>query len=266
MNTGTSDRAARPVRLSGGALVLCCLLAGCNTSGGQGFSFASAGGTGDAQTGPVVPKSTQTSLARGAVTLKAPRGYCIDDTSVSNGLQGSSALLAKCSALDGKAAGPDAAVMTVSISPRRGAGAGAPSADDLADAVAPHQVLSRAMRGELALVQVASGADAAFAPADPVHWRGATELDTRLVLLGLFAPEGSAMRGAKGGDMLATLARGISATRGTLFSRAAPAGMDADGSKQETQPEGVSNTEATDTVEPEKKGLRKLIGGLLNRS
>lgn len=269
MSIGICDLGIGKARRLGFALLCGASLSACSNEGGAGFSFAptSSPGSGEgAQSGPAVPKSTRTTLARGTITLKAPKGYCIDDTSVSNGLQGSSAMLAKCSSLDGKGAGADAAVMSISVSPRRGEGALLPSTNDLAQAASPRSILQLKQKGDLALVQVGTGGSNVFSAAGPVHWRGATALDTRLVLLGLFAPEGSQLSGDKGAALLASLARGLSATRGSLFS------LGVDGSDEEpkqaraNQPESASEIPATDTVEAKKKGASSVIGRLLNRS
>lgn len=266
MNTGISDP-ARTLYRGAGLLAISTLIAGCNPSGDQGFSFARAGTqTEAAQTGPVVPKTTKTTLARGAITLKAPRSYCIDETSVTTGLQGSSAMLAKCSSLDGKGAGADTAVMTVNISPRKGEGQPAPHPSDLAKAIGEDRVIRRMQKGQLSLVQVSTGGNEAFSPADPVHWRAATSLDTRLVLLGLFVPEGSELRGDKGGDLLASLARGISANTGGFLGLSRQPNNPERKAEQTGQPEADKTTDVANSTESRKKGLGKLIGRLLKRS
>ena len=269
MSIGICDlRTAAKVRSLGLAAVCTLSLGACVDGGGGGFSFApkSAAQAESEQIGPAVPKSTKTTLARGTITLKAPKGYCIDESTVSNGLQGSSAMLAKCSALDGKGSGADTAVMSVSVSPRRGAAAPAPTLNDLVQAAAPRKVLQQTQKGNLALIQIATGGDDVFSPADPVHWRGATALDTRLVILALYAPVGSDLVKAKGASLLATLARGISVKRGSLLSAKATA-TPATGPQANTfQPEVAPVNLGTDTVEPEKKGAGGFIARLLNRS
>jgi hypothetical protein len=268
MSIGICDLNMSKACVLGFALLCSVALSACDGADGAGFSFAPKTATPQTstQTGPVIPKTTRTTLARGLVNLKAPKGYCIDTTSISNGLQGSSAMLAKCSSLDGKGAGADAAVMSVSISPRRGDAAATPSANDLAQAATPRNILQLKQKGNLALVQIGTGGTDVFSAADQVHWRGATSLDTRLVLLGLFAPEGSTLTADKGGELLTSLARGISATRGSLLGLG-KAPVDAqpvlDG---QTQPEAARRISTPDTVEVEKKGASGFIGRLLNRS
>lgn len=266
MRIGIYDLNKSRVRLTGLAMLCCASLSAC--VGGEGFSFAPKDSVaGDAEkTGLAVAKTTQTTLARGAVKLSAPKGYCIDKSSVSSGLQGSSALLAKCSTLDGKGANADSAVLSIQISPRRGVDAVAFSSQDLATAALPRKTLKTKQKGNLALAKIASGGDEVFKPADPIHWRGATVLDTRLVLLGLFAPQGSALTSDKGADLLTSLARGLSASRTPLLGLSRTP-IEVEGAKSESvQLKTVPKNSATDTVEPAKKGERGLIARLLNRS
>lgn len=264
MRIGICDPSMRKVRLTGFAILCSVSLSAC--VGSEGFSFAQKGTVKAEQTGAPVPKSTSTTLARGTVKLKAPKGYCIDDSSVSSGLQSSSAMLAKCTSLDGKGAGADTAVMSVQVSARRKSSAPAPSTQDLVMAALPARALQSRQKGNLALVQLATGGNDIFSPADPVHWRGATVLDTRLVLLSLFAPSGSTLTKDQGAELLTTLARGLSATRGPLLGRGLSNNAPVSEVSEEAQPKSVVKNSTTDTVEPEKKGGQGIIARLLNRS
>ncbi|MGB7319568.1 MAG: hypothetical protein WBC85_16515 [Planktotalea sp.] len=261
MSIGICDLNKSKARVLGFALLCSASLSACSNSNGAGFSFApkSEQESRAEVTGPVVPSTTHTTLARGSIRLKAPKGYCIDETSISNGLQGSSAMLARCSSLNGKGADAGVAVMAVSVSPRRGADASAPTIQDLTSAAAPNKVLQHVQKGNLALVQLASGGNEVLVPASPVHWRGATTLDTRLILLSLFAPEGSALTGNDGATLLASLAKGISAKRGSFLGSAGE-------QSSANQPKSVSENFTPDTVDPAKKGAKGLIARLLNRS
>ncbi|WP_439141344.1 hypothetical protein [Planktotalea sp.] len=266
MSIGICDLTKGQARRLGLALVCCASLSAC--VGGEGFSFAPNGAAGpeNSQADRAYAKSTQVTLARGAVKLKAPEGFCIDPASVSSGLRGSSAMLAKCSSLDGKGAGEDTAVMSVQISARRGSTATAPSGQDLINATRPRRTLQSKQKGDLALIQIATGGDEVFSAADPVHWRGATALNTRLVLLGLFAPKGSEIASDEGAELLASLARGISATQGSLLGLG-PAASDASSETDaKNQAKDVSENSTTEKVEPTKKGGQGFIARLLNRS
>jgi len=264
MRIGICDLDLSKARQSGPALLICVSLGAC--VGGEGLSFARKGEAEGTPSGVVILKTTQTTLARGAIKLTAPKGYCIDETSVSSGLQGSSAMLAQCSSFDGKGAGTDIAVMSVQVSSRRGESATAPSAQDLVSAAMPRKTLQTKQKGNLALAQLATGGDEVLAPADPIHWRGATKLDTRLVLLSLFAPKGSDLTGNKGAELLAALAHGISAKRGSLFGFGRDAPESKDANSESIQPIDVAESSTIDTVEPEKKGSQGIIARLLNRS
>lgn len=267
MNIGICDLNKRQARKLGLALLCSASLSAC-VDGANGRSFApkDTAQTKGAKEGTIVAKSTRATLARGSFIVTAPEGYCIDESSINNRLQSGSLMLAKCSSLDGKGAGADTTVMSLQISNRRGARAVAPTTTDLAQASAPRRVLQQKQKGALALIQVATGGDEVFSVADPVHWRGSTLLDQRLVLLGLFAPKGSSMTSDAGADLLTKLTKGLSATRGSILGNNSntPA-TPVEGSPIE-QLGIVSKIPAPNTVEPEKKGARGLIGRLLNRS
>lgn len=266
MSIGICDLTIGQARRLGLALVCCASLSAC--VGGEGFSFAPNGAAApeSSQADRAYAKSTQVTLARGAVKVKAPEGFCIDQASVSSGLRRSSAILAKCSSLDGKGAGEDTAVMSVQISARRGSTTAAPSGQDLINATRPRRTLQSKQKGDLALIQIATGGDEVFSAADPVHWRGATALDTRLLLLGLFAPKGSEMTSDEGAELLASLERGISATQGSLLGLGPAASNASSETDAENQLKDVPKDSTTETVEPTKKGGQGFIARLLNRS
>lgn len=265
MNTGISKPINTATR-RGLLPIAAFALSGC-LGGGEGLSFAPTN-TDTTTSSPTVPHSQKTALARGGVTVKAPNGYCIDDTSVRNGLVNSSALIATCTSLKGKGSGLDSAVMTVNVSARRPSESQAPDADTLAQAIGPDRALSRSQKGTLALVNVKDGGDDMFAPADARHWRGATTLDTRLVLLGLYAPEGSALAGSGGSALMVKLAKGISATKGSFLGRALS--QDQNTQEPSTQPDSSAQTETAveeaGGKEIPKKGVRGLIGRLFKQS
>lgn len=266
MNTGISNPFRHPVHVAGLLAGFIALGACTDGAGGEGgFSFAMAGTGKAVQTGPAIPKSPRAELAGGTVKIKAPKGYCVDQTSIKNGLTGSSAMIAACTSLDGKGANETAAVITVSVSPRREADARAPNTDDLAAAVAPAPVLARIQKGTLALVQVGQGGEGFLAPADPVHWRGATMLDTRLVMLALFAPKGTTLVGPKGADLMTALARGISTKRGSLFGQGITA-RDEQTDVSTTQELKPDTSNAAQEGPPAKKAPSGFIGRLFNRS
>jgi len=159
--------------------------------------------------------------------------------------------------------------MTVRVSARREAELGTPSADDLASAVAPAEVLEKRKTGAVSMIQVASGGDDVFGPADPKHWRGVTTLDNRLVLMGLYAPKGAPMAGAQGQELMKQLASGISVTRGRLLGLMS--GTASGDNPQEASENGVQTTQGAPDAETlgadeEKNNLRGVFGRLFNRS
>lgn len=155
------------------------------------------------------PRSQQTvplraaRLAEGSVVVAAPEGYCIDPASFRDRAGGAFALLASCRILSGGTDGFSVppVIMTVTIGPA-GTAQSDPSAGTLAIAVGLGNVARKSDEGGLAVVQIAEGGDKVFNGADPSYWRGAMQLNTRLVGLALYAPEGSDYAGRDGADLL----------------------------------------------------------------
>lgn len=267
MNTGIFDLRLNKVRALCVPVAFLCLSA-CSPTG-EGFSFAPKSNASSKANGPVVAHSRQASLAGGSIKVSPPRGYCTDDTSIRKGLQGGAVMIASCDALSGKSAGDAAAVISVNVSAKRASTAPAPSADDLAAAVAPLKVLAKTQNGALSLVHVANGGERVLKTADPKHWRAATALDSRLVLFSLYAPQGSALASDAGARLLTAVARGVSATKGGFLglnadkkSRRAPETTQA----EVAQPATSTLDTIAETTDRPKKGFSRLIGGLFNRS
>ena len=188
MNTWTSKR--------GLAAVLTLSLTGCNVqTAGLGFLESST------------PRSAKrvdnVVLGGGAVRLTVPAGYCVDGRSVR---AREFAVVARCDKVGVPGAYDDqpVALITATLAPRS-AEAATPKAAELAASSGPDQVLSQQQNGSLALVRLRT--------AEPLegtastHWRGAFLAGNRLVGLGLYAPEGSAALGAKGGQLLSAIAQ-----------------------------------------------------------
>lgn len=157
------------------------------------------------------PAITQTTLANGAVQVRAPRGYCFDDGSLRRLAGGGGfALLAPCTQLTGApgfAAAP--ALMTVSVMPQP-RDAAPPDAEGLAAAVAPAPLGAQGQADGLVYAQVMTGGEAVLPGGDPRHWRGTRALGRHLASLALYAPEGSALSGRDGRLLLGDLAAGLS--------------------------------------------------------
>ncbi|MFP4303540.1 dihydroxy-acid dehydratase [Rhodosalinus sp.] len=179
------------------------------------------------ETGAAAPREVV--VARGAVLVAAPPGYCVDRTALRDAEEGSFALLASCASLDPNADGPSAqpAILTVTVS-GRDPETTPPRAEALA-AAAPEAVLATRQRGALALVHLGDGGDAVLPGGDPRHWRGATGTGGRVVALALYAPRESPLAGAAGGDLMAALAARIEARAPATVAVAPPQGRSGDG-------------------------------------
>lgn len=276
MTTGISELTLR----SRAAMLPAVFLGlGACSGSGEGFSFATKGISAPpapVQVAPSRPKSRKVTLARGDITVHAPKGFCIDTGSVKQGLSESSVLLARCSALDGKGADGPAAVMSLRVSARRSAQQSQVTLADLASAFDAADVLTQQQKGSLAIVQVRQTPNVPFKGTDATRWHAATGLDDRLVLMSLYAPKGGSMAKSAGSATLIALARGLSAKRGNILerlqrqnpdeARAAPASSN---KKQQINPAPTASAPVPDvvTVDPDaKKPRRGLIGRLFNLS
>lgn len=149
-------------------------------------------------------------LGDGALTVTAPRGYCVDRSSL-RGPSGRVVLLASCERLTGMpGVAVEPAVMTVSVLPQAG-DAPAPTPEGLARAVAPARVGQSGTLGDLVYAQVIGGDSAPLPGGDPHHWRGARMVAGHLVGVAVYAPEGSALSGAEGRALLRALSDGVRA-------------------------------------------------------
>lgn len=164
------------------------------------------------ETTPKAPL-TEAALGSGAVRLSAPRGYCIDRSSLRRiAGSGGFALIAPCTQLTGTrgvTAAP--ALMTVSVMPQ-GRDATAPDAESLAAAIAPAPVGAEGQADGLVYAQVMQGGEAVLPGGDPRHWRGARLVAGHLASVALYVPEGSPLTGREGRLLLGDLAAGLSAT------------------------------------------------------
>ncbi|WP_198389318.1 hypothetical protein [Roseovarius faecimaris] len=134
---------------------------------------------------------TELPLYGGNLVIGAPRGYCLDGSSLRRGVSGSFVLIASCETLSGKPGTVvDPAVMTVSASPRR-LGAEQPDAADIAAIMAPAKVLAREDGDGISLVRFASGGDAFLPGGDPRYWRAGMLINGHVVSLAAYTPKGS---------------------------------------------------------------------------
>ena len=152
---------------------------------------------------------TTARLARGAIVVKGPDGYCIDQTTLRSSSSGGFAAIASCNIMSGGQDGPivEPVLMTVTVSPASGA---EPSPEELAEALGTQLLQSRELSA-LAAGQMATGGETAFAGSDPTHWRGAFAVGPHLVGVTLYAPKDSPLLGAQGAAFLNTVSSAIRA-------------------------------------------------------
>ena len=165
-------------------------------------------GCGDAgfPLGALPDQATRAELARGAVIVQAPPGYCIDRQALRRAPRGDFALLARCDTLGVRGFFPHRrlALLTVTTAPL-GADAPAPDLADLQQSVAPARVIETTMAGDLPMIRLETPGDAVEELA-PQHWRSALVLNGQLVALALYAPDSDA-DAATAPNLLADLAR-----------------------------------------------------------
>ncbi|MCR9110622.1 dihydroxy-acid dehydratase [Marivita sp. XM-24bin2] len=148
-------------------------------------------------------------LARGDITVTGPDGYCIDQTTLRSSRSGGFAAMASCNIMSGGTEGaivePALVTVTVSAAPDT-----VPSPADLAAALQTDLLQSRELSA-LAVGQMATGGENAFAGSDAKHWRGAFVTGDYLVGVTLYAPQGSPLIGAQGAAFLNTVSSNIRA-------------------------------------------------------
>ncbi|MGJ8615888.1 MAG: hypothetical protein ACSHWS_03545 [Sulfitobacter sp.] len=166
-----------------GPIAAFALLALSACEGGQGAALFGAL-PGSAITGKASKPLSQVNMAGGAFTLVAPRGFCIDGTSVKKQF----ALMARCDVLGAPQAADDAplAFITVSVLPISAEKA-PPTVEHLAAANKLRNISDpRTKNGQL--IFRATG----VAPIDGVsttHWRGTTQKGGQLIGIALYGPE-----------------------------------------------------------------------------
>lgn len=163
--------------ISKGAVFGCALAITACAEGTPGFSLLSP------NTGPNAPSSalSQTSLARGALVLVAPKGYCIDGQS----LRDNFALMTRCDALNAdqpQERDVPLALMTVSLV--RKASVGEISEEDLG--LTNETELERIEQDGLTLVRVAG--DPPVSGMASQFWRAAGHVNGHVVGLAFYVP------------------------------------------------------------------------------
>ena len=193
------------------ALAVTCALSACSTLPQAGFSFATSGEQNKDQHSQTAraPTKTQAQFSQGKVTLVAPAGHCIDTTMLRQDADGGFALLPRCNLLHGPSlfGRNRAAVITATIGPAQGAEA--PSTTELAQTATGAKLLYYDDKGLLPLVRLQWPGHNAMggSGASDQHWRGAFVVNNHLVVLALYAPDGSSLLGPAGAKLLTEMTR-----------------------------------------------------------
>jgi hypothetical protein len=194
--------------------------------------------------------ATRVRLAEGDIIVTAPKGYCVDKSSVVSRGQGTFVLLADCAILNGtpETAPQNLGVLTVTVSAPL---EGAVTIDGLAQVTPDANVISERTSGGLSVVHLAHGGDKVMPNSDPSHWRGAFLHNGRAIAMAAYGPLDGIVPHDTGGALLKTLAGNI---REASPSRAAWVAIDAGATG------AAEGTTAATGAQIPGKGVRKLFG------
>jgi hypothetical protein len=193
------------------ALAMFCALSACSTLPQAGVPFATRGEQISDQHSQTAraPTKTQAQFFQGKVSLVAPAGHCIDTTMLRQDTDGGFALLPRCNLLRGPSlfGRNHAAVITATIGPAQGAEP--PSTTELAQTATGAKLLYYDDKGLLPLVRLQWPGHSAMdgSGASDQHWRGAFVVNDHLVVLALYAPDGSSLLGPAGAKLLTEMTR-----------------------------------------------------------
>jgi len=192
-------------------------LSGCLQANGQGGDLFAVVSTVSRPVGEPLP---QAPIAGGELLIRGPEGYCVDARSLSNQASGGFALLASCFVMTGGKQGIPVAPVVMTVSASRLGGAGVPDPAALARAFAPAPVLAQTRAKGVSLVHLGTGGEGAVPHADPKHWRGALEINGHLVLLAVYASEGSYEASRGGSALVIELAQALRAAKSRPVAKA----------------------------------------------
>ena len=149
----------------------------------------------------------QATMARGAVMLVPPQGYCFDNRALGQRF----ALMARCDVVSGtgSAAAPRS-VITISLSPAA-EGATLPTPENTATALGLSDVQRTTSRRNSVIFQ-ASG-PAPSQALDGRHWRGSALVGGQIMGVALYGPAGRPPIGREGRDILAEVIAGTKAVQ-----------------------------------------------------
>lgn len=153
-------------------------------------------------------------IAGGDVVVAGPDGYCVDPTTLQSRAERGFAMIASCNILsDGKVGDPVAPMLvSVTVGPRGDRG-DLPGPRAIASAAGVPLLAAETADGFVA-AQLGAGGDSVLSGGDPRYWRGAFDLNGRLIGLALYAPEGSSLARESGAAMLARVKTRITTQSG----------------------------------------------------
>lgn len=178
--------------------------------------------------------ATRATVGGGAITIAAPRGYCVDRSALRDGRRGAFVLFGSCAAL---APGPFAtepdplAVLTAAVAPPRaaegaatGTGALTGRADRLAAYVtspAGRRALSRDGRADsvtvlrtftengVFFIHLRDTSATAGPPVAAEYWRAILEVKQRMITLSILFPDGAAVDAEDGAAVIRAFAERV---------------------------------------------------------
>lgn len=186
-------------------------LSGClESAGADGARNRSAGLLAGGETRELPPPLARAELARGAVVVAGPEGYCVDPVTLGRGAARNFAVLASCQILSGGRRGPwvEPAMMTVTVGP---AGASALPAPQTLAAETGAALIGGETRDGFVVAHLGDGGAEVLDGGDARYWRGAFLQGGRMVGLALYAPSGSPLAGDEGVRLLRAIRSRIAA-------------------------------------------------------
>ena len=162
---------------------------------------------------PGAPATDRTTVLGGALTLAAPKGFCVDPGSRRDGKEGSFVLWGNCAAISGDATAPKPpyrAMLTATVGPegagpveatfpgferffRSGAGRAALARSGAPDDV---EILKVKRSGHLLLLKIRDRSRVQGAPVSETYWRAITGLSGRITALSVLPLEGASITDA----------------------------------------------------------------------
>lgn len=162
----------------------------------------------------LVPKSAlqEVRLLGSRVTVRGPKGYCIDSGAVRKSSTAGFALLAPCTALGEKNgdAVQTAALLTLQARARL-LKAGLPDGETLATSMLDLEPVYSESGDGITIVQLAKGGDKYMPGGDPKHWRAVMNFNGALVGITVYSVKGGPAAGREGKALLLAFAERVRA-------------------------------------------------------